>query len=105
MSELRAPDPTLTAIDPGDWVALEVKSATTVRVAHVLGGAYEGADDVLSAKCGALPYAHDDPRNAAYVAVPCRECFPDAPEPGERPCLTAGCRMDHGRYLRWQVSP
>ena len=103
MSELRAPDPTLTALDPELWVALEVRSVIgTVRVAHVLGGPYEGEDDVLSAACGALPYAHDDPRNAAYIAVPCRECFPVTPIPGVR--RDASGRESGDPNLAWQVS-
>jgi len=38
---------------------------------------------------------------AAYVAVPCRECFPDAPPRGVDPLN----RPNAGRYLAWQVQP
>ena len=95
MSELRAPDPTLDALHPLSWVYFYV--------------------DADGESWGPLPEAHRhskhagswwqavEVRHARWFAVPCRECFPNAPEPGERPCRVSGCRMDHGRYLRWQV--
>ena len=98
MGELRAPDPTLSAYTGDQW------GRTTVEVVDgEVPIAHRGKDSrcVLYGSLGQLMSAD----RARWFAVPCRECFPDAPEPGERPCLTAGCRMDHGRYLRWQVSP
>ena len=89
MSELRAPDPTLKELGH--------RFVTVVEDDVVL----EAHDEDCAHAWG----PHLMAQSVAYQAVPCRECFPDAPEPGERPCLTAGCRMDHGRYLRWQVSP
>ena len=75
MSELRAPDPTLDAL--GEPVGVEYWSPDP-GVAHRLP---DGPGGSMSA-CGyrgldAMPSLY-----AAYVAVPCRECFPDAAPPG-----------------------
>ena len=92
MSELRAPDPTLDAL--GEPVGVEYWSPDP-GVAHRLP---DGPGGSMSA-CGyrgldAMPSLY-----AAYVAVPCRECFPDAPPRGVDPLN----RPNAGRYLSWQV--
>ena len=94
MSELRAPDPTLDAL--GEPVGVEYWSPDP-GVAHRLP---DGPGGSMSA-CGyrgldAMPSLY-----AAYVAVPCRECFPDAPPRGVDPLN----RPNAGRYLAWQVQP
>ena len=69
-ADLRAPDPMLTALP--DRTAVEVEEAP-VPVAH------------LSATCGyddRYQHSLQDAEHARWFAVPCRECFPDAPEPG-----------------------
>jgi len=51
-----------------------------------------------------MRYWHVAPlRHAVYVAVPCRECFPTAPPPGERPNddWPAISKPDSG--LAWQL--
>jgi len=88
MSELRAPDPTLDALDAdvnlymGGWDARPL-------VAHLPG--------CLSMDLAWMEEAQD----ARYIAVPCRECFPDAPPRGVDPLN----RPNAGRYLAWQVQP
>ena len=94
MSELRAPDPTLDVL--GEPVGVEYWSPDP-GVAHRLP---DGPGGSMSA-CGyrgldAMPSLY-----AAYVAVPCRECFPDAPPRGVDPLN----RPNAGRYLAWQVQP
>ena len=94
MSELRAPDPTLDALAPGYVVAFvtsniygEPAEAHLIQSLHAFGPMIPAND-------------------ARWFAVPCRECFPDAPPPGyvndcgcythaEGPCSPG---------LAWQVS-
>ena len=88
MSELRAPDPTLDALDAdvnlymGGWDARPL-------VAHLPG--------CLSMDLAWMEEAQD----ARYIAVPCRDCFPGAPPRGVDPLN----RPNAGRYLAWQVQP
>ena len=99
MSELRAPDPTLDVL--GEPVGVEYWSPDP-GVAHRLP---DGPGGSMSA-CGyrgldAMPSLY-----AAYVAVPCRECFPDAPPPGHKASCPPGCQVSPGfRPLAWQVQP
>ena len=102
MSELRAPDPTLDVL--GEPVGVEYWSPDP-GVAHRLP---DGPGGSMSA-CGyrgldAMPSLY-----AAYVAVPCRECFPDAPEPGHSLCSPDTCGGTRGGHmdpdLTWQVRP
>ena len=69
MSELRAPDPTLTAAETDVVIAW----SETPHVAHLYG-------------CpDSSPVLQSIPTEAAcWFAVPCRECFPDAPPPGRK---------------------
>jgi len=99
MSELRAPDPTLDAL--GEPVGVEYWSPDP-GVAHRLP---DGPGGSMSA-CGyrgldAMPSLY-----AAYVAVPCRECFPDAPPPGHSLCSPDTCGGARGEHmdpdLTWQ---
>lgn len=92
MTELRAPDPTLDALLPTDVV-------------------YLALDD--DGSWGSLPLVHAhrkhaggwwqavQPRHARWFAVPCRECFPDAPPPGHHP----NSHPNHpSPGLAWQVT-
>ena len=93
MSELRAPDPTLDALDAdvnlymGGWDARPL-------VAHLPG-------------CLPVDFAWmEEARDARWFAVPCRECFPDAPPPGHKASCPPGCQISPGfRPLAWQVQP
>ena len=88
MSELRAPDPTLDALDTGVNLYMGGWDARPL-VAHLPG--------CLSMDLAWMEEAQD----ARYIAVPCRECFPDAPPRGVDPLN----RPNAGRYLAWQVQP
>ena len=96
MSELRAPDPTLKALGH--------RFVTVVEDDVVL----EAHDEDCAHAWG----PHLMAQSVAYQAAPCRECFPDAPKPGERPCT---CLVGPPIYrgvlhyhpdddLSWQVS-
>ena len=71
MSELRAPDPTLTALPPEDSVYVSILDR-----AHLTRDC-RGADGI-----GVMISAY----HARWFAVPCRSCFPDAPPPGWQTC-------------------
>ena len=84
MSELRAPDPTLDG-HSGPW---QVDLYRPLPVAHL-----DADRDPPATDCGVRiedpEYAGVDMvywpgANVAYIAVPCRDCFPDAPPPGDR---------------------
>jgi hypothetical protein len=106
MSELRAPDPTLSALNL-DVIVTRWSGDRGPAVAHLF------VDDVdtLSGLCGVelecgpqlkapYPWGSEDAR---WFAVPCRECFPDAPPPGH--VATASRFKPHERdpHLSWQV--
>ena len=92
MSELRAPDPTLTAYD-GLEVAVSDFDAD-VPVAH--------RRDLPHGLRGVRVWTW----HARWFAVPCRECFPDAPPPGHKASCPPGCQVSPGfRPLAWQVQP
>ncbi len=99
MSELRAPDPTLDGLH--EPVSVDYWSPNP-GVAH---GLPNGPGDMMTA-CGiravdAMPSSY-----AAYVAVPCRECFPDAPPLGFKPAVGCKCEWHSGGDgLAWQVQP
>ena len=90
MSELRAPDPILDAHAKRMVLVEDVKPP----VAHLMS-TDEG--------CGRVSDIDWNERasEARWFAVPCRECFPDAPPPG--------CRERNGHVgdpgLAWQVQP
>jgi hypothetical protein len=88
VSELRAPDPTLDALDADVNLYMSGWDARPL-VAHLPG--------CLSMDLAWMEEAQD----ARYIAVPCRECFPDAPPRGVDPLN----RPNAGRYLSWQVQP
>lgn len=107
MSTPRAPDPTLTALSP---------KMVQVDLYRPLSVAHQDSDGWMT-PCGLgldPEYVEaDNPRlifmgagDAAYIAVPCRECFPAAPAPGydwltyEVPQETVQRRA---KYLAWQV--
>ena len=96
MSNLRAPDPTLTAL-PRHFV-LEFISA------DVAGEPSEAHRMDSQHASGPMVSAGD----ARWFAVPCQECFPDAPERGWRPVGNApgggpvGWTEDP--HLSWQVA-
>ena len=88
MSELRAPDPTLDALDTGVNLYMGGWDARPL-VAHLPG-------------CLSMDLAWmEEAQEARYIAVPYRECFPDAPPRGVDPLN----RPNAGRYLAWQVQP
>jgi hypothetical protein len=84
MSELRAPDPTL--------IAMAHRLVTVVEDDVVL----EAHDEDCAHAWG----PHLMAQSVAYQAVPCRECFPDAP-PRARDPLN---RPKSGMYLSWQLA-
>jgi hypothetical protein len=96
VSELRAPDPTLTAF-AGDVVWLD--GSCRPPVAHTFACLDE--DDRVPM------WRSLDSTSARWFAVPCRKCFPDAPPPG---CVCS--RDEQGRVLvsvpepglAWQVA-
>lgn len=104
MSELRAPDPTLTAFD---GLVAVYDLSLPAPVAHE-------PDDEGLAVCEFVsifdaPFRLDA-ADAAYFAVPCRECFPDSPPPGwrtsdEAPAGIDGLQCVADPHLAWQVQP
>jgi hypothetical protein len=94
MSELRAPDPTLTTLDR----RLVLVEPGAPHVAHRMSD---------EAGCGRLSDIDWNERasEARWFAVPCRDCFPDAAAPGHR---RETCSVD-GEYefeddrLAWQT--
>lgn len=104
MSELRAPDPTLDAFWRGDekinyvvllglWPDSDLPS-----VAHRVQ--WTSVRD--AAHCGGVAPHQVTTQAARWFAVPCRECFPDAPPPGKR-ALPPWYWPDP--HLAWQVQP
>ena len=104
MSELRAPDPTLTAYwqEEGYGVDVAVRDPyVDVAVAHRIVGQTRVA-------CGASwEWWFTHPVFAArWFAVPCLRCFPNAPEAGHPATCDGGpaCPDEPHPYLSWQVS-
>ena len=108
MSELRAPDPTLTALPFREIVVVD-DSAEPAPIAHRL----DDNDPFGGTLCEEPGYAGADPclftEHARWFAVPCRECFPDAPPPGHEASCPPGCQVSPGfpwaGPLAWQVQP
>lgn len=95
MGELRAPDPTLTALGGMVWVEPDERP--------MVGHRYRDETECDDGRWLVPVPAHD----AAYVAVPCRECF-DAPPAGWRasedaPMGVDGLRLVADPHLAWQV--
>ena len=87
MSELRAPDPTLTALG-ANVVSLTDVVGTGPLVAHHRATTDRPHPRGMESLCA---------RDAAYIAIPCRTCFPDAPPPG--------CEGTADAYIgRWHLS-
>ena len=115
MSELRAPDPTLWAnrnsAGSPRFVAFE-EFLFGPPIAH---HSTDGPVDVRApqASCNGAVLDFEMPSDAAaYIAVPCRECFPDAPPPGWRHAISGfrhddSLANDEGHIcdpgLAWQV--
>lgn len=110
MSEVRAPDPTLDAMLTEDVEhRVLVSEDTSVRggmVAHRPFGSLPertAVDRAPRTACGLIRSGEGfrvaQARHVRWHAVPCRECFPDAPPPGTDPLN----RPNAGRYLRWQT--
>lgn len=100
MSELRAPDPTLTALADEQGVGYDVAVADPYAdgaAAHLIGSA--GLTE-----CGE-PWEYTHPVHLArWFAVPCRTCFPDAPPPGMRAVRHCPCESHSGGpQLAWQI--
>ena len=93
MSELRAPDPTLDALDADVNLYMSGWDARPL-VAHLPG-------------CLSVDFEWmEEAQEARYIAVPCQECFPDAPPPGHKASCPPGCQVSPGfRPLAWQVQP
>lgn len=90
MSELRAPDPTLTAHVDGDVFVQATEPGGEVATAHRrLHSTFVGE---------LLPSSF-----ARWFAVPCRTCWPDAPEPGHVWSRYVLGRVEPGvaPYLAW----
>ena len=98
MRELRAPDPTLDAHTAAVLVA---DGGPGRSVAH----RWNLGDH--SPACGAEAVKMLRSWDAAYIAVPCRACFPDAPPPGQRRLYEPGTSVTqawvHDDGLSWQV--
>ena len=94
MSDLRAPDPTLTAMGHRAVTVVEdhlrpLLEAHDKDCAHAWGPRFMAA-------------------SVAYQAIPCRECFPDAPPPGQRLFEAKDTRpvtwgFVHDPHLSWQT--
>lgn len=106
MSELRIPDPTLRGLAPFYEVWVDDHDPFSVPLAH--RGHAEGGLVCREAFAGATSLFA---RDARWFAVPCRECFPDAPAPGKSRCPNRWCRerqqCDGIRepHLAWQMKP
>ena len=99
MTDLRAPDPTLTAHDG----ALLVDDAYAPGTAHRWTTRTTPRHTEWRTDCGAKAVKMIRSEDAAWFAVPCRECFPEAPNPGYRRVPeVAAQRSDPG--LAWQVT-
>lgn len=106
MSELRAPDPTLTVYD-GDGAVL-LDGGLPVRQAH----RPEHLGLMTWTVCRVPPSETTwmDPDDARWFAIPCRECFPDAPPPGaDGPCCGNPEDCPRGGWFRdpslaWQTT-
>lgn len=106
---VRAPDPTLTGCGLG-LVLLEKRRDEPVFVAHRFDTSPEHIDRDVSV-CGKPErrLRGFEPEAAAYLAVPCRTCFPDAPPPGwrhapgTRPGVD-GLAIAADPHLGWQLS-
>ena len=94
--ELRQSDPTLKKLDGTDPILVELSDPPT---AHRMG-----------CWCKFVWGYHElDATYAKWICVPCRTCFPDAPNPGfEWMCSDCGVEGCPGQYaqsfLAWQVA-
>ena len=79
MSDLRAPDSTLTAYD--GLVVMVYDFDAVLPVAH--------RRDLPHGLWGVQVWTW----HARWFAVPCRDCFPDAPQPGHYPTCSDPCMV------------
>lgn len=107
MSELRAPDPTLSAVAASRTTPLVY---TTNLGADLPVFHHQTSDE--GPDCGTVnSRTLTSPihiKHARWLGVPCRECFPEAPEPGNEwtcpDCAVEDCPGQYrGSFLRWQV--
>ena len=80
-ADLRAPDPTLSKMPPMRVMLIRQSANSAALTAH---GLKRLRPPTCTAPYGALRYPTLWASDAAYIAVPCRDCFPDAPPPGQR---------------------
>lgn len=100
---LRAPDPVLAVLD--ERVVLSRSQAGTTLVAHRESRVPPDVRPIAACGTGNFGLPCLMARDVAYTAVPCRECFPEAPEPGDpQPCdlcIEGGPHVRSG--LAWQA--
>lgn len=91
MSELRAPDPTLTALGPLAVILGLGELRAPLQRAHRVGGCRPETPQTINAEY------------ARWFAVPCRTCWPDAPAPGHVWSRYVLGRVEPGvaPYLAW----
>lgn len=105
MSDLRAPDPTLTVHSHVDGDVILSYRGADPPLAHRVGGFGEAP------QCGSEDADHwCESDHARWFAIPCRECFPKAPPPGRpnRCCGSPDCHRGgwfRDPNLAWQVQP
>lgn len=98
MNELRAPDPTLMTLGGDVYVEHANPNRAHIPMRH--------CEEVLYTRCNTVGYLDMHARDAAYIAVPCRDCFPDAPPPGMRSTthrIGTYCELEPDPNLSWQV--
>lgn len=106
MSEPRIPDPTLDALEPDAPIGLDYSEGEPL-IGHLVRWVNrEHVPECADPKYGGVEVI--GARHAAYIAVPCRECFPKAPPPGWRHSADApegadGLSVAADPHLAWQV--
>lgn len=99
MSDLRAPDPTLDAIEPDALIGLDYSEGEPL-IGHTVRWIKEQGHvpDCAEPEFGGLEAI--EANHARWFAVPCRVCFADAPAPGNREQP-----LGASPFLAWQVAP
>jgi hypothetical protein len=93
MTDMRAPDPTIMAM--GEDLPVTVGNLLAVAHRPELRPTHPCSELRWS-----LPWMPASV--AAYIAVPCRECFPSSPMPGACSCGNEP-RGHTDPYLAWQI--
>lgn len=108
MSELRAPDPTLDSLGKA-FVKVDAGAGIGNPIAHLWAAENDPGEYQLACGVDGGFMPQFDAEWARWFAVPCRECFPDAPEPGRRFVRDANGEDRSVTYeagdLAWQVQP